>query len=87
MPLVKSATESPLAAPLAASLDRRGMATPALLYLAAHRPLAFAAGHLLAVAAPLAALVGAAQVQAWAELLLAPEGVESLAAALGDPHA
>jgi hypothetical protein len=62
------------------------MVTPALLYLFAHRPLAFATGNVLAVAAPLAAVFGAPQVQAWAELLLSPEGVASLAAALEDPH-
>jgi hypothetical protein len=84
MPAVKPTTDSSLVAPLAAGLDRRGMATPALLYLAAHRPLAFAAGNLLAVAAPLAAALGVGQVQSWAQLLLSPEAVETLTAALGD---
>lgn len=59
------------------------MATPALLFLAAHRPLAFAAGHLLAVAAPVAALLGAPHVMEWSHLLASPEGVDRLVAALG----
>jgi hypothetical protein len=75
-------TPVPLAASLAGALQRRGLATPALLYLAGHRPLAFAAGQLLAVAAPLAAVLGAGGVMDWARLLSAPEGVDQLQAAL-----
>ncbi|MFN8468033.1 MAG: hypothetical protein U0X20_20915 [Caldilineaceae bacterium] len=88
MPVVKSTTDrpsaaaDPLATPLAASLGRHGMAVPALLYVTAHRPLAFAAGHLLAVAAPVAAVLGAPYLLNWAQLLTSPEGVDRLVAAL-----
>jgi hypothetical protein len=88
MPVVKStmdnppAAADPLATPLAASLGRRGMATPALLFVAAHRPLAFAAGHLLALAAPMAAMLGVPRVMEWSLLLASPEGVDRLVAAL-----
>ncbi len=58
------------------------MATPALLYVTAHRPLAFAAGHLLAVAAPVAAVLGVPHVMEWSQLLASPEGVDRLVAAL-----
>jgi hypothetical protein len=71
-----------LATPLAASIHQRNMATPVLLFAAAHRPLAFAAGNLLAVAAPLAAVLGMPHVQQWAELLTAPEGIARLQAEL-----
>ena len=73
--------------PLAAALQQRGLAAPALLYLAGHRPLAFAAGQLLALAAPLAAVLGLHQTMAWAHLLSTPDGVDSLQAALESPHA
>ena len=68
--------------PLAAALERRGLAAPALLYLAGHRPLAFAAGQLLALVAPLAAALGLNGTMKWAHLLSAPEGVDHLQAAL-----
>ncbi len=58
------------------------MAATALLYVTAHRPLAFAAGHLLAVAAPVAAVLGAPHLMDWAQLLTSPEGVDRLIAAL-----
>ena len=73
-------------APLAAALGRRGLAAPALLYLAGHRPLAFAAGQLLALAAPLAAVLGLRQTMDWAHLLSTPEGVDRLQAALAEEH-
>jgi hypothetical protein len=60
------------------------MVQPVLLYVAAHRPLAYAAGHLLAVAAPLAAVLGFDSVQRWAEALVAPGGGEHLQRTLGD---
>ena len=88
MPVVKSTTyrpsaaADPLAAPLAASLGRHGMAATALLYVTAHRPLAFAAGHLVAVVAPVAAVLGAPDLIDWAQLLTSPEGVDRLVAAL-----
>ena len=74
MPVVKSTTDrrsaaaDSLATPLAASLGRHGMAATALLYVTAHRPLAFAAGHLLAVAAPVAAVLGAPHLMDWAQI-------------------
>lgn len=68
--------------PLAEALQRRGLAAPALLYLVGHRPLAFAAGQLLALAAPLAAVLGLRRTMTWAHLLSTPEGVDSLQAAL-----
>jgi hypothetical protein len=58
------------------------MATPALLFVTAHRPLAFAAGHLLAVVAPVAAVLGVPHLMDWAQLLASPEGVDRLIAAL-----
>lgn len=72
-----------LAASLAAGLSRRGLAAPALLFLLGHRPLAFAAGHLLAVAAPVAAVLGATQVGSWSHLLIAPGSVDHLLAEIG----
>jgi hypothetical protein len=88
MPVEASATQ-PEAAPatqptasLAAALNRRGLTAPALLYLAGHRPLAFAAGQLLAVAAPLASVLGL-PLMGWARLLSSPEDVERLQAELG----
>ncbi len=93
MPVVKSTTEypsaaaDPLAAPLAASIGRHGMAAAALLYVTAHQPLAFAAGHLVAVVAPVAALLGAPRLMDWAQLLTSPEGVDRIAAALAAAEA
>lgn len=68
----------PFVASLAAGLERRGLVAPALLFLAGHRPLAFAAGQLLALAAPLAAVLGQTQLMPWAHLLSTPDGVDSL---------
>jgi hypothetical protein len=65
-----------------AHLARRRLALPALLFLTAHRPLAFAMGHLLAVAAPVAAVAGIDWTMAWAELLSSDEGVTELETAL-----
>lgn len=65
-----------------AQLARRKLALPALLFLTAHRPLAFAAGHLLAVAAPVASLAGLGWTMDWAELLSSPDGVARLERAL-----
>lgn len=67
---------------MAAAIRRRGLVTPALLFLAGHRPLAFAAGHLLAVAAPTAAVLGLPRLMDWAHLLADPGGVDRLQAAL-----
>jgi hypothetical protein len=63
------------------------MAAAALLYVTAHRPLAFAAGHLLAVAAPVAAVLGAPLLMDWAQLLTSPDGVDRLVAALAAAEA
>ncbi len=67
---------------LTAVAGRRRLALPALLFVSAHKPLAFAAGHLLLVAAPLAALLGLPQLLGWSQLLISPEGVDRLEAAL-----
>jgi hypothetical protein len=75
-------TADPLASPLVASLGRRGMATPALLFVTAHMPLAFVAGHLLAVVAPVATMLGAPHLMDWARLLASPDGVDRLTKAL-----
>lgn len=71
-----------LAEPLAATLAGRGLAAPALLFVAGHRPLAFAAAQLLALAAPLAAMLGQDGMMDWARLLSTPEGADDLQAAL-----
>lgn len=63
-------------------LARRKLVTPTLLYLAGHRPLAFAAGQLLAVAAPVAAILGQPAVGDWAALLSDPDGPAHLELAL-----
>ena len=44
--------------------------------------LAFAAGHLLAVVAPVATVLGAPHLMAWAQLLASPDGVDRLIKAL-----
>lgn len=87
MPAVQRSTKlaaelALLAAAPAAAAAQRGLATPALLFLAGHRPLAFAAGQLLAVAAPVAAVLGLHNTMRWAHLLSSPEGVDQLEAAL-----
>jgi hypothetical protein len=68
-------------------LASRQLVAPALLFLVGHRPLAFAAGHVLALAAPVADLLGQSSVMAWAEILTAPDGVANLEAALAAAHA
>jgi hypothetical protein len=85
MAVIKNPTNiaSPAAKPLVVDLARRGMVQPALLYVAAHRPLAYAAGHMLAVAAPLAAVLGFGSVQRWADVLIAPGAAEHLERMLG----
>jgi len=66
------------------ALHRRKLALPALLLLAGHRPLAFAAGQVLAVVAPAAALLELISIRDWAALLSTPEGPAALHAALMD---
>jgi hypothetical protein len=71
-----------LAGPVAVELRRRGMAAPALLFVLGHRPLAFAVGHLLAVAEPVAAVLGANGIGEWSRRLIAPGGADRLLAEL-----
>ncbi len=59
--------------PLAGALQRRQLTTPVLLFIAGHRPLAFFAGQLLYLFAPLALLAGWEGVNRWAELLSDPD--------------
>jgi len=73
---------APLADPLVAVLSQRGLLTPALLFAAGHRPLAFAAGQLLALVAPMAAVLGLPHMMEWAHALSTPDGVDRLQAAL-----
>lgn len=56
------------------SLADNGLALPALLFVAAHRPVAFVVGQLLYMGAPLATLGGWAGVRDWAALLSHPAG-------------
>ncbi len=60
------------------ALARRRMTSSALLLLAGHRPLAFAAGQVLALAAPLADLLGASAVGEWAQVLSTHEGTANV---------
>lgn len=69
---------------LIARIADRQMATPLLLFVAAHRPLAFFAGQTLYAAAPLAALMGWRQVDAWAAWLSEPDAAATLEAAVAD---
>jgi hypothetical protein len=61
---------------------RRGLATPLLLLVASHRPLAFAAGQMLHLAAPLGALAGWTGLDGWAAALSDPAAAARLEAAL-----
>jgi hypothetical protein len=67
---------------IAALLHRRQLATPLLLLLASHRPLTFVAGQLLYLLAPLGALLGWVEIDAWAALLSAPDAHARLSASL-----
>jgi hypothetical protein len=58
---------------LLTTVQRRQLATPLLLFLAAHRPLTFTGGQVLYVLAPLCALLGWEGVEKWASLLSAPD--------------
>ncbi len=60
----------------------RGMATPALLFLVSHRPLAFVTGQLLYALQPLAGLLDVDACAAMAGLLSEPQGVQALETAL-----
>lgn len=68
------------------TLAQRRMIAPVLLYLAGHRPLLFVAGQGVALAAPLAGLLGAGALDDWATLLMHPDGPATLQQALTDAH-
>lgn len=68
--------DAPIVAPSTQAIDgcaewlaRRQLVLPALLFLEAHTPLRFLAGQTLAVAAPVAGLLGLDAVQTWADVL------------------
>lgn len=68
---------------VAAALSRRGLQTPALIFLEAGHPLTFLGGQLLWVAQPALSLFMPANVVAEAaQLLEEPESVKALAAKL-----
>ena len=67
-------------------LAHRHLVAPALLFLVGHRPLAFTAGHVLALVAPIADLLGQPSVTAWAEVLTTPQGLSDLENALIAAH-
>lgn len=76
--------------PIEAAVDhlaRRHLVAPTLLFLVGHRPLAFAAGHILAIVAPVAELLGQPSVTVWAEVLTTPQGLTDLETALTAAHA
>jgi hypothetical protein len=81
MPTAHTATTVDLELTARALADRE-LLTPALLLLAGHKPLAFVAGQVLYGLAPIAALLGAQSLQAWAALLSAPDGPAQLQRAL-----
>ena len=60
------------------ALRQRQMVLPALLFLAGHRPLAFALGQMLLVLQPLAAILGADGLAVWGTLLSQPAGPAAL---------
>ena len=68
---------------VAAALSRRGLQTPALIFLEAGHPITFLGGQLLWVAQPALSLFMAAKdVANMAQLLEEPEAVKALAASL-----
>jgi len=56
------------------TLAQRKMLAPVLLYVTGHRPLLFFAGQGLALAGPLAGLLGSSALDEWADLLIHPDG-------------
>ena len=64
------------------ALAKRQLLAPALLFAAGNRPLAFAAGQGLALAAPFASLLGVTALEDWATLLSDPAGPDTLETAL-----
>lgn len=65
-------------AALTRQLARRQLLTPALCFLAGHRPLAFVTGQVLYLLEPLAMLAGRAGLSAWAEMISDPQRLEQL---------
>jgi hypothetical protein len=59
-------------------LAERGLLTPALCFLASHRPLAFLTGQVLYLVEPLATLMGRPGLNTWAELISDPQGLDQL---------
>lgn len=78
-------TDEPLATNIQQTIDglaRRQLTAPALLYLAGHRPLAFVAGQMLHIAAPIGGMLGFDALDSWATLLSDPQGPDRLLEAL-----
>ena len=69
------------------AIHHRKLTTPLLLLLASHNPLAFVAGQLLYVIAPLGLLLGWESVTDWAALLSAPGATQRLTDILITPAA
>jgi hypothetical protein len=67
---------------IARTVTGRKMATPALVFLLSHRPLAFAAGQLLYAVHPLAALLNVMDCAIVASVLSAPDGHSRIESAL-----
>ena len=63
---------------LVATVHSRQLTTTFLLLLASHRPMTFVAGQMLYALAPLCALLGWEQLDAWAALLSAPDANQRL---------
>jgi hypothetical protein len=68
-----------------ASIHRRHMAMPLLLFCASHHPLTFITGQLLFALAPLCALLGWGNASEWAEFLSAPDANQRLRALFTAP--
>ena len=66
------------------NLARYEMMTPAALFVAGHRPLAFVVGQLCHGLAPFGALLGIAVVQEWAIVLSDPAATDRMLEALHD---
>jgi len=60
------------------AICQRRMVLPAILFLAGHRPLAFAFGQLLLILQPLAVLLGSRGLDAWVRILAHPSGPPAL---------
>lgn len=69
-------------AALAQHLEEQQLLTPALCFVTSHQPLAFVAGQLLYLLAPLASLLGRPTWNEWAALLTEPAAFACLEGAL-----